>query len=137
MGRCGQVASSLQFVVTDRFVVVWVVFTWSVSSHQNVSMFNLSTHIYSIFNYCISYNTYVQFISHSKIKNVSRFDNKPGVACVSVHHGEISRRGERGEGGNQLGGGGGGSARHNKLDMHCFLHLHYLLTSTWWSSATL
>ena len=70
---------------------------------------------------------------------VSRFDNKPGVACVSVHHGEISRRGEKDGGGWQStrGRGGGGSARHNKLDMHCFLHLHYLLTSTWWLSATL
>ena len=37
---------------------------------------------------------------------LSRFDNKHGVACVSVHHGEISRRGERERGGWQSTRGG-------------------------------
>lgn len=57
-------ALSLQFVVNDRLVVVRVVFTWSISSHQNVSMFNLSTHIHSIFSDSISHDTRFQAPSH-------------------------------------------------------------------------
>lgn len=42
-------AGGAQFAVcSDWLVVVLVLFTWSVSSHQNVSVCNLSTHLQRI-----------------------------------------------------------------------------------------